>query len=113
MPHVIFIHGIENKPAPDALLSLWRDALAVEHGIDLAQAGCTSQMVYWADVLYDEPLAESAIEESVAAASEFDVSGAVADLSQTVSQSSEEAAFIAGLAGKFTAVAMQAAATEA
>jgi pimeloyl-ACP methyl ester carboxylesterase len=113
MPHVVFIHGIENKPAPDALLALWRDALAAEQGVDLAQAGCTSQMVYWADVLYDEPLTEAVIEESVAAASEIDTSGAVADLSQSVTRSSEEAAFIAGLAGKFTAVAMQAAAAEA
>ena len=32
MPHVTFIHGIANKPAPDVLLRLWRESLAHDDG---------------------------------------------------------------------------------
>jgi hypothetical protein len=57
MRHVTFVHGIGNKPPPHRLLDLWRQALAGAAGLDLAAAGVTSSMVYWADVLHAEPLA--------------------------------------------------------
>lgn len=64
MPHVTFIHGIGNKPAPDVLIRLWRDALARDDGLDLGAEGVTSSMVYWADVLYESPQEEVAEHES-------------------------------------------------
>ena len=64
MPHVTFIHGIANKPPPDILLSLWRQSLARDEGIDLGAEGVTSSMVYWADVMYNEPKNEMAAHES-------------------------------------------------
>jgi hypothetical protein len=70
MPHVTFIHGIANKPAADPLLDLWRRSLGDNSGLDLGAEGVTSSMVYWADVMYPEPLAEgdqeSAGDEAVA-----------------------------------------------
>lgn len=68
MPHVTFIHGISNKPAPEVLLRLWRDGLAVDlegsEGLDLGAQGVTSSMVYWADVLNEQPQEEMADHES-------------------------------------------------
>ena len=64
MPHVTFIHGIANKTEPDVLLRSWRDALGRDDGIDLGGEGVTSSMVYWADVLYESPKAETAAHES-------------------------------------------------
>lgn len=64
MPHVTFIHGIANKPAPDVLLRLWRQSLARGDGLDLGAEGVTSSMVYWADVMYPAPKAEMAEHES-------------------------------------------------
>jgi hypothetical protein len=70
MAHVTFVHGILNKTAPEELVRLWRRGLAEEDGFDLATRGITSSMVYWADVLYDKPLVESARAESLEAAAE-------------------------------------------
>ena len=64
MPHVTFIHGIANKPAPDRLLTLWEQALARQDGIDLGAKGISSSMVYWADVLYAEPTPPGSSHES-------------------------------------------------
>lgn len=60
MPHVTFVHGLSNKPPQDALLKSWLGALKGRFGggLDLAAAGVTSEMVYWADVLYPAPAAE-------------------------------------------------------
>ncbi len=58
MGHVTFVHGIGNKPAPDVLLDRWERSLAEDDGIDLGTLGITSRMVYWADVLYPEPVHE-------------------------------------------------------
>lgn len=55
MPHVTFIHGIANKPDAKALHEIWLQALASGGGPDLEKAKVTSSMVYWADVLYEEP----------------------------------------------------------
>ena len=65
MAHIVFIHGIANKPAPEVLLRMWKQALAVADGIDLSTEGVTSSMVYWADVLYAAPVSEQAAQESV------------------------------------------------
>lgn len=69
MPHVTFIHGIANKPAADKLRRYWLNALAEDRlgngdGLDLSTAGVSSAMVYWADVLYDQPLADDAFESA-------------------------------------------------
>jgi hypothetical protein len=64
MAHITFIHGIANKPPQDALHQLWLRSLAADDGVDLGTAGVTSSMVYWADVMYPEPLAEDAPQES-------------------------------------------------
>jgi hypothetical protein len=56
---VTFIHGIGNKLPPDPLLDAWERSLAVDDGVDLGTLGITSEMVYWADVLYPEPKEES------------------------------------------------------
>lgn len=57
MGDVTFIHGIANKPAVEELHRIWVDALASDGGVDLDARGVSSRMVYWADLLYAEPLA--------------------------------------------------------
>src|SRR5689334_17228756 len=57
--HVTFVHGIANKPPKDALLEQWRVALLDNEGVDLEAMGVTCSMVYWADLLYAEPLPEA------------------------------------------------------
>ena len=60
MAHVTFIHGIANKPPAEELHEIWLQSLASNDGLDLGAEGITSEMVYWADVLYAEP--DSALE---------------------------------------------------
>ena len=66
MAHITFIHGLANKPAPNRLYSLWQSALQRDNpkpdvfpspneGIDLDTYSISSEMVYWADVLYAAP----------------------------------------------------------
>lgn len=99
MPHVTFIHGIANKPATDPLLALWRRSLADADGLDLGAEGVTSSMVYWADVMYPEPLAE-AMEESAADESTVEaVSPESADLG-VENMDAEEQRWVAELAAK-------------
>jgi hypothetical protein len=64
MPHVTFIHGIANKPPQEQLLDLWIRSLADATGLDLGAEGVTSSMVYWADVMYKDPLAETETESA-------------------------------------------------
>jgi len=67
MAHVTFIHGILNKPEPGQLLRNWRAALArAGTPFDLGAEGVTSEMVYWADVLYEAPLDDAANESAQA-----------------------------------------------
>lgn len=50
MPHVTFIHGIANKPAPDARLGIWRRVLTeTTEPSDLGAEGVTTSRVDWAD----------------------------------------------------------------
>ena len=71
MPHITFIHGISNKPKEEQLLKLWLDSLAENllgngDSIHLATGGISSSMIYWADVLYDQPLEEGIFESAEA-----------------------------------------------
>jgi hypothetical protein len=58
--HVIFIHGLSNKPPLEALRRIWLDALsapgAEDAGFDLSAVGVRDSFVYWADLFYNEPL---------------------------------------------------------
>lgn len=63
MPHITFIHGISNKPAPQPLVDLWCRSLADATGLDLGAEGVSCSMVYWADVMYAAPLGGGAAEE--------------------------------------------------
>lgn len=65
MAHLTFIHGISNKPAAEELHRIWRGALLkAASPLDLDAEGVTSEMVYWADVLYAEPTPESELESA-------------------------------------------------
>jgi hypothetical protein len=98
MPHITFVHGIGNKPPAGPLLTIWVEALARSGGIDIGSEGITATMVYWADVLYPQPLANLAPEESLVAAEAelLEFSGVQVPLAR----STEEAQFIAMLAAK-------------
>ena len=100
MPHVTFIHGVGNKPAPEALHRIWLKALA-DGGLDLADQGVTSRHVYWSDVLYLEPDANVAAYESLleSRAEGIDASG---DASTPAPETPEERAFLEGLRVKMT-----------
>jgi hypothetical protein len=99
MPHVTFIHGIANKPAADKLLDLWRRSLAESDGLDLGTDGVSSSMVYWADVMYPEPLQEAMEESATDEASAEAVSPESPDLG-VENMSSEEKRWVAELATK-------------
>ena len=64
MPYVTLIHGLSNKPESDYLLELWKRKLATADGVPLDTLGVGSQMVYWADVLYESPDMDLASYES-------------------------------------------------
>lgn len=65
MAHLTFIHGISNKPAAKELHRIWRDALLkAASPLDLDAEGVTSEMVYWADVLYANPMKEGELESA-------------------------------------------------
>jgi hypothetical protein len=51
MPHITFVHGTSNSPAPEVLHYLWRCALTRHGRLDRDAEGTTSSMVYWADLL--------------------------------------------------------------
>jgi len=59
MAHLVFIHGIANKPESDELLRIWQRVLARDEGddpgVNLATKGIHSSLIYWADVMYGEP----------------------------------------------------------
>jgi hypothetical protein len=60
-PHLIFIHGLSNKPSLNDLKRIWLEALAEPRennpGFDLSTVGVKSTFIYWANLFYDEPLA--------------------------------------------------------
>ena len=98
MSHVTFIHGIANKPDKDFLLRIWRDSLARDEGLDLGAEGVTSQMVYWADVLYEEPkaaMAEHEANDSIVAKGDPDI-----DMDWRARVPAEQRSWTDGLAAK-------------
>jgi hypothetical protein len=96
MTHVTFIHGIGNKPPADELLDLWKGTLA-DHGLDLDAQGVSSQMVYWADLLYPAPLEEAQYEAAETQVQQQEVPEI--GLRWVVEAQGDEARFIASLAG--------------
>lgn len=113
MAHVTFIHGIANKPPKDALLEQWRVALLDDDGVDLDAMGVSTSMVYWADLLYADPLpdlgswgAESLETDGGAAAEDTDMSW-LRDVD------AEEAAFVASVGAKVGLAAVAATPSEA
>ena len=58
--HVIFIHGLSNKPSPQDLRRIWLDSLAEkvddDPGFDLGAVGVEDSFIYWADLFYTEHL---------------------------------------------------------
>lgn len=101
MAHVTFIHGIANKPEEVALLKLWRRGLAQGEGLDLSTERVSSSMVYWADLMYAEPLAEEAAQESLES---VDALGAdPVDMSWQVKEGGAEQAWAAQLEAKLEA----------
>jgi len=67
--HVIFIHGLANKPKPSDLERIWLEALGEkvegDEGFDLGATGVTSSFVYWADLFFETPLPAGDYEASV------------------------------------------------
>ncbi len=77
MAHVTFVHGISNKPPREDLVRAWVSALADDQGIDLDYEHVSYELVYWADLLYAQPLpggqAESLEAVDLAGASDVDL----------------------------------------
>lgn len=102
MPHVTFVHGIGNKPEPDDLLRIWRDALATApESLPLGDLGVSSSMVYWADLLYAAPEPDSSAFEGVRedTVEAIDAGG---DAAAPEPQTPEEAAFLESLRKRMT-----------
>ena len=61
--HIVFIHGLSNKPPAADLRRIWLDALRAsvdgDRGFDLSAVGVRDSFVYWADQFYDTPLSPS------------------------------------------------------
>ncbi len=69
MAHVVFIHGVCNKPEELELQRIWlrtlKRSVGGDNGLNLTGKGVRSSMVYWADVLYESPDQDIASHESV------------------------------------------------
>jgi hypothetical protein len=110
MPHITFIHGIANKPPESKLRKIWLGALSNDFlgngdGIDLGASGVTSSMIYWADVLYDKPMAEGSFESVVDYESNESVAekeGADPDMSWRETLGGDEKKMVDALAAKFS-----------
>lgn len=105
--HITFIHGISNKPAVDTLTGMWKDALASDFGgagddIDLDTLGITTSMIYWADVLYADPMADPIIEALERLESNSEESAVLdgPDEGWREELNGEERAFVEGIARK-------------
>jgi hypothetical protein len=102
MAHVTFVHGIANKPPPDDLLRIWCRALAdAADPLALGDAGVTTSLVYWADLMYEKPAEDLSAYEGVleTTAEAVDGGGAVAP---PVPENLEQAAFLESLRSKLT-----------
>lgn len=98
--HVTFIHGIANKPPSDVLLEQWRVALLDNDGVDLDAMGVSSSMVYWADLLYAEPLPEAVAQSQEALEVDGTVAGDETDMTWLLDLEPDEAAFVAAVGAK-------------
>jgi hypothetical protein len=101
MAHVTFIHGIANKPPANDLLRLWREALAnAADPLPLGDLNVTSDLVYWADLMYEKPDENLAAFEGVLenTPEAVDAGGAVPPQPRTP----EEAAFLETLRSRLT-----------
>ena len=112
MAHITFIHGIANKPAHDTLLQLWNRSLADSDGLDLGTENVTCSMVYWADVMYPEPLKEASEERASDESAVESVSPVSADLG-VERMDAEEKRWVAQLALKLAVPLAAEAAIEA
>jgi hypothetical protein len=97
LAHVTFIHGIANKPPKDALLEQWRVALFDNDGIDLEGMGVTSSMVYWADLLYAEPLPEVVAQSRESLELDGRIDAGDTDMTWLLDVGPDEAAFVAAV----------------
>lgn len=97
MAHVTFVHGIANKPPRDVLLEQWRVGLFDDDGIDLDAMGVTTSMVYWADLLYAEPVPAAAAQSHESLEAEVSVSGEETDMSWLLELPPDEAVFVASV----------------
>lgn len=102
MAHVTFIHGIANKPPPADLLRIWREALAnAADPLALGDLGVTTSLVYWADLMYEEPDPDVAAHEGVLenTPAAVDAGGGA---EPPVPRNAEEAAFIEAMRAYMT-----------
>ena len=100
LAHITFIHGIANKPAKDALLEQWRVALLDNEGVDLEAMGVTSSMVYWADLLYAEPMPEAAARSPESLELDGALDAEDTDMTWLLDVGPDEAAFVASVGAK-------------
>jgi hypothetical protein len=97
MAHVTFIHGIANKPAPAELLRIWRETLAnAAEPLPLGDLGVSSELVYWADLMYDKPDDNVAAHEGVLENTPAAVDGG-GGATAPQPRTAEEAAFLAAM----------------
>lgn len=102
MPHVTFIHGISNKPPAADLIRIWRETLAnAAEPVPLSDLGVTSSLVYWADLLYEEPDDDLAAYEGVLENTPQAVDGGGGDAAPQPG-TAQEAAFLAALRSRMT-----------
>jgi hypothetical protein len=102
MAHVTFIHGISNQPAAKDLLKVWCRSLAeAAEPISLQDAGITTSMVYWADLMYTEPVASTAAIEGVSETSAGAIDGA-GDAELPIPANAIEAQFLDALRARLT-----------
>ena len=104
MAHVTFIHGIANKPEPAALIRIWRQALAnAADPLPLGDLGVTSDMVYWADLMYEKPDNDLSSYEGVLENTPESVDAGGGALPPQA-RNAEEAAFLEGLRRQLTSM---------
>jgi hypothetical protein len=104
MPHVTFIHGIANKPPAADLLRIWREALAnASDPLPLGDLGVTSELVYWANLMYERPDDNVAAHEGVLENTPEAVDGG-GGAAPPVPKTAEEAEFLERMRKRMTAL---------
>jgi hypothetical protein len=104
MPHVTFIHGIANKPPAADLLRIRREALAnASDPLPLSDLGVTSELVYWANLMYERPDDNVAAHEGVLENTPEAVDGG-GGAAPPVPKTAEEAEFLERMRKRMTAL---------